>query len=381
MRIFAPYSMCVTTRVSTISLWNTWRGERSRGALQLDEALKAAAEIADALDKAHQQGVIHRDLKPSNVMLTKSGIKLLDFGLAKLKQAELPAAHSTLPYRADVTAHGTILGTLQYMAPEQLEGQDADARTDIFAFGAVLYEMVAGKKAFVGKSQATLISAIVSAEPEPLAKLQPMTSPALEHIVKSCLSKDADDRWQRAHDVMTQLKWIAEGGSQIGIPAPAAAGWRKRERLWWVLLAVTALLVMAMALPTVRYFQGPPEPDEIRFLITTPNLLNNLSPVTISPDGRSVAFIASTSTAARAAVLSPFLKPYSTLSGSQGLSSSFSPATRIYGIKLSACSPANALLKSPSVASTWERRELTGCSAWSWGAERSGFPRGDCITI
>src|SRR6516165_4988042 len=133
-----------------------------KGALPLDEALKVAIEIADALDKAHRQGVVHRDLKPSNVMLTKSGAKLLDFGLAKLKrEAQRPPTMSALPTNADVTAKGTILGTLQYMAPEQLEGEEADGRTDTFAFGAILYEMVTGKRAFEGKSQASLISAIM----------------------------------------------------------------------------------------------------------------------------------------------------------------------------------------------------------------------------
>src|SRR5262250_2268185 len=144
-----------------------------KGALPLDEALKTAIEIADALDKAHRQGVVHRDLKPGNVMLTKSGAKLLDFGLAKLKQeTQQQTTLSALPTNADVTAKGTILGTLQYMAPEQLEGEEADARTDIFAFGAMLYEMVTGKKAFEGKSQASLIASIMQVDPPSIRLLQ-----------------------------------------------------------------------------------------------------------------------------------------------------------------------------------------------------------------
>src|SRR5262249_44825458 len=153
-----------------------------RGALPLDESLRVAIEIADALDKAHRQGVTHRDLKPSNVMLTKSGTKLLDFGLAKLKQSELTPTVSGLPTRKDVTAQGTILGTLQYMSPEQLEGQEADARSDIFAFGTVLYEMVTGKKAFEGRSQASLIAAIMHFAPPDITTLQPMSPPLLERV-------------------------------------------------------------------------------------------------------------------------------------------------------------------------------------------------------
>src|SRR6516225_207251 len=160
-----------------------------KGALRLDEALKIAIEIADALDKAHRQGVVHRDLKPSNVMLTKSGAKLLDFGLAKLKQETQQApTMSMMPTNADVTAKGTILGTLQYMAPEQLESQKADARTDIFAFGAVLYEMVTGKKAFEGKSQASLIAAIMHIDPPGILALKPMTPAVLDRLAKACLA-------------------------------------------------------------------------------------------------------------------------------------------------------------------------------------------------
>src|SRR5262249_42493330 len=153
----------------------------------LDESLKVAIAIADALDKAHAQGVTHRDLKPSNVMLSKSGPKLLDFGLAKLKQpTPRSGSLSDSAVSRDATAPGTILGTMQYMAPEQLEGKEADARTDIFAFGAVLYEMLTGKKAFEGKSRALLISSIMTAEPQPLSKVQPMASPALEYVVRRC---------------------------------------------------------------------------------------------------------------------------------------------------------------------------------------------------
>ena len=166
-------------------------------------------EIADALDKAHRQGIVHRDLKPGNVMLTKSGVKLLDFGLAKaMAPASQKSSLTSLPTQQGLTQEGTILGTFQYMAPEQLEGKDADARTDIFAFGAVLYEMATGKKAFSGTSQASLITAIMSSEPPPISAVQPMSPPALDRVVKTCLAKDPEDRWQSAADVGGELRWI-----------------------------------------------------------------------------------------------------------------------------------------------------------------------------
>src|ERR1700682_4865969 len=189
-----------------------------KGPLPLEQVLQYAIEIADALDKAHRKGVTHRDLKPGNIMLTKTGTKLLDFGLAKLKQEVAPAnvQLSQLPTANDpLTAQGTILGTLQYMAPEQLEGKEVDARTDIFAFGVVVYEMATGKKAFEGKSQASLIAKILETDPPPISSLQPMTPPALDRVVKRCLAKEPDERWQSASDLTHELKWVAESGSQI----------------------------------------------------------------------------------------------------------------------------------------------------------------------
>src|SRR5712691_7198646 len=190
--------------------------------LPLEQVLQFAIEIADALDKAHRKGVTHRDLKPGNIMLTKAGTKLLDFGLAKLRQDAAPAIPlSQLPTataKDAVTQEGTILGTLQYMAPEQLEAKEADARTDIFAFGAVVYEMLTGRKAFEGKSQASLIAAILEREPPPMSALQAMTPPALDRAIKRCLAKDPDNRWQSVRDLSQELKWIAESGSQTAAP-------------------------------------------------------------------------------------------------------------------------------------------------------------------
>src|SRR3984893_11904993 len=221
----------------------------ARGPLPLDQVLQYAIEIADALDKAHRKGVTHRDLKPSNIMLTKSGTKLLDFGLAKLREGVAPAVPlSQLPTGKDpITAQGTILGTLHYMAPEQLEGKEADARTDIFAFGTVVYEMATGKKSFEGKSQASVISEIMSSDPQPMSSLQPMTPPSLDRVVRTCLVKDPTERWQSANDLKRELKWVSESGSQTGTPAPTVARHKSRERLLAGMAAI-AVVVAILAL-------------------------------------------------------------------------------------------------------------------------------------
>jgi serine/threonine protein kinase len=186
-----------------------------KGPLPLEQTLRFGMQIADALDKAHRQGIVHRDLKPGNVMLTKTGVKLLDFGLAKaVAPARSPLEVTSLPTQgAPVTREGTLLGTVQYMAPEQLEGKEADARTDIFALGIVLYEMATGKKAFSGATQASLISSILRDEPAAISQVQPMSPPSLDRIVQTCLAKDPEDRWQSAADVKRELRWIGEGPS------------------------------------------------------------------------------------------------------------------------------------------------------------------------
>src|SRR5262252_4319753 len=184
----------------------TLSGRLAKGALQLEQTLRYGQEIADALDRAHRQGIVHRDLKPANVMLTKSGVKLLDFGLAKAMAAPSEKGSLTsLPTQQGLTQEGTILGTFQYMAPEQLEGKEADGRTDIFAFGAVLYEMATGRKAFTASTQASLITAIMSSDPPSIASLQPMSPAALDRVVRTCLAKDPEERWQSAADIKREL--------------------------------------------------------------------------------------------------------------------------------------------------------------------------------
>src|SRR5262245_17379870 len=193
-----------------------------KGPLPTEHLLRTAVEIATALDQAHRQGVIHRDLKLGNIMLTKTGAKLLDFGLAKrtAREGETPGE----PARGDarpptnsetLTEEGMILGTLEYMAPEQVEGKEADSRTDIFAFGVVMYEMATGRKAFAGDNKASLAAAILTLDPPAITTIQPLTPPALERLVEKCLQKDPDERWQTSRDLTSELKWIAEAGGGL----------------------------------------------------------------------------------------------------------------------------------------------------------------------
>src|SRR5215471_2511442 len=276
------------------------------GPLPSDQTLALAIQIADALDKAHRAGIVHRDLKPGNIMLTKSGAKLLDFGLARLNQDPLQADASltSLPTeRHSLTGEGTILGTFQYMAPEQLEGVAADSRTDIFAFGTVLHEMATGKKAFSGKSQASLIGAILHGEPPPISTLQPMTPPALDRVVKRCLAKDPDDRWQSAGDLASELRWIAESGSQAGVPAPVVAQ-RKRQR--WIPWLAAGIFALVAAIAGLLYLQTDRTPPRALQAYLPPPVGTDYFfsgdsagfPV-ISPEGDRVAFVATDEHAAR----------------------------------------------------------------------------------
>ena len=275
-----------------------------KGPLPIEQVLQYAIEIAGALDKAHRKGVTHRDLKPGNIMLTKAGTKLLDFGLAKLKQEATPAVPlSQLPTaeKDSLTAHGTILGTLQYMAPEQVEGKtgEIDSRTDIFAFGAVVYEMATGKKAFEGKSSASVMAKILERDPPPMSSLQPMTPSALDRIVKRCIAKDPDERWQSATDLTNELKWTAEGGSQAGVVAPVGPSARSgRKRLAWAAAAaVLALTTIALGIGFV--LRAPKAAQPLPAVRVSAEIgadatlsISVAANAILSPDGTRLAFIA-----------------------------------------------------------------------------------------
>jgi Tol biopolymer transport system component len=267
-----------------------------RGPLPAEQTLRYAAQIADALAKAHKLGITHRDLKPANVMLTKSGAKLLDFGLAKHSgKAPLADALTEMTLeQAKLTSAGMIVGTFQYMAPEQLEGKEADARTDIFALGELIHEMATGKPAFSGKSRASLIAAILTTEPAPISQLQPMTPVALEHVVKKCLAKDPDERWQSAGDLASELSWILAAGSQAGTAATSIIPRKRRERAIWIGAGVALAVIAAYAgwqIGLGGLSRGP-----VHLTITLPadkTLFNNSTvPVTISPDGSVVVYSA-----------------------------------------------------------------------------------------
>ncbi len=271
----------------------------ARGRLPLDQVIRHAKEMAGALDKAHRHGVVHRDLKPGNVMLTKAGAKLLDFGLAKLRPA---AQAGEKGLSAEVTPHqpltrtGGIIGTLPYMAPEQLEGKEADARADLFAWGAVVYEMATGRKAFEGKSPASLIAAILEHDPLPMSIPEREAPRALERVLRACLKKDPDERWQTARDLSLELEWLAEEVSG----APVAIR-RRSKRLAWIFAAVMLLGIVASLafldtsdrrsefVSQVRFSVSPPE--GVTFTSTD---TGGVTPqIAVSPDGQYLAFVAS----------------------------------------------------------------------------------------
>ncbi|MGA2002759.1 MAG: protein kinase [Terriglobales bacterium] len=260
-----------------------------KGPLPPEQTIRFAAQIADALASAHKRGITHRDLKPSNIMLTKSGTKLMDFGLAK--QAGPAPLAAALPEmtteQSKLTGEGTIVGTFRYMAPEQLEGKEADARTDIFGLGEVIYEMATGKPAFSGKSRASLIAAILTAEPQPMAALQPLTPPALERVVKKCLAKDPDERWQNASDLASELNWIAEAGSQATETGRVPLGPKRWEHTAWLLAAMFFLMMMTAGVAWWNKTNQRPRP--MYFHASVPFPANDLA---LSLDGRMLAIVA-----------------------------------------------------------------------------------------
>ncbi|MEP6995693.1 MAG: protein kinase, partial [Acidobacteriota bacterium] len=265
----------------------------AKGPVPLEQTLRYGVEIADALDKAHRQGIVHRDLKPGNVMLTKSGVKLLDFGLAKAMAPAVPRSQLTsAPTQQGLTQEGTILGTFQYMAPEQLEGREADARADIWALGCLLYEMATGRPAFSGSSQASLISAIMTSEPAPMSTLQAAPPGSVERLVRRCLAKDPERRYQSARDAGLGLEEIRETGEGPSEPSRAARG--RREAAGW-LAAALLLLALLGALVLPRRARGPAPGASIRFTIPPPPGAAYQVMPAISPDGRRLVFVATTS--------------------------------------------------------------------------------------
>ena len=279
-----------------------------KGRLPLDQVYRLGAQIADALDKAHKRGIVHRDLKPGNIMLTRSGVKLLDFGLAKLHPDSAPADSICTTFIAGapdshnaaepLTDRGVLVGTLPYMAPEQLDGKEADTRTDLWALGCVLYEMVTGQRAFAGDGQASVISSILTAEPPRTSERQPLAPADLDRLIRTCLAKDPEERWQSAHDLMAELRWIAERSSELGT-APLAGGqgtaaaWAAtlRQRRGRALAAAAILLALGLgAAVALRPRAGGPETT--RFVVLSP-LDGDFAPgLAVSPDGRQLAFVA-----------------------------------------------------------------------------------------
>ena len=269
-----------------------------KGPLPLEQVLQFAIEIADALDKAHRKGVTHRDLKPGNIMLTKAGTKLLDFGLAKLRQDAAPAIPlSQLPTataKEAVTQEGTVLGTLQYMAPEQLEAKEADGRTDIFAFGAVVYELATRKKTFEGKTSASIMAKILEVDPPSMSSLQPMTPPALDRVVMRCLAKDPDERWQSANDLTNELKWIAEGPGQTAAISTAGPTRKNLSKtVIWGAAAVVACVIVGIA---AWMLKPAPAKPVMRFTMSLPPgqrlSLIGYPAIAISPDGARLVYAA-----------------------------------------------------------------------------------------
>ena len=339
-----------------------------KGPLPLEQVLKLGAQIADALDKAHRNGVVHRDLKPGNIMLTSAGAKLLDFGLAKLAAPLASLATLTATKReSPVTEQGTIVGTFQYMSPEQVEAKELDGRSDIFSLGSVLYEMLTGKKAFEGKSQLSVASAILEKEPAPIGTPKPMTPPALDHAIRCCFAKDPEDRWQTARDLAHELKWISDSGSQPGATAGLPAQGKLSQRVAWGVATIG--LVGAVALLAALFFRASPAVQPIRASLLPPQNSSFLPyNFAVSPDGRQLAFVAlgpdgKTALWVRALSISAAQQ----VNGTEGVSFPFwSPDSRQIGFF------ADARLKTVDVASDAVQVLCDAFFAWGGTWNRDG---------
>jgi len=325
-----------------------------KGPLPVEQVLKVAIEIADALEKAHRQGMIHRDLKPGNIMLTKSGAKLMDFGLAKARvvpgtaSTNLPGGPLTpstptlnvsiltSPVAA-LTQKGAIVGTFQYMAPEVLQGSEADARSDIFSFGCVLYEMATGNRAFDGKSQVGVLAAILEKEPEPISSAQPFAPPALDRLIRNCLTKDPDQRWQSAHDLKVQLQTISEMGSKAGVPVAVVGARRQHRQLLGALGAIGWVLALGALIGALYYSrlasdERQPTRAEVDLPTGTSMIFGAFGGIAISPDGRKVAFPSAASNVAIIWIRDLESGKASSVAGTDGASFLFwSPDSRMVG--------------------------------------------------
>jgi len=361
----------------------------AKGPLPTELVLKHGIEICEGLERAHRSGVVHRDLKPGNIMLTKAGAKLMDFGLAKAVAtgptpiSSLSVTLNTPPESHPLTAQGTVVGTFQYMSPEQVEGKAVDARSDIFSLGAVLYEMATGKRAFEGKTTASVIAAVLEREPPPISSVQPVSPPALDRTVKTCLAKDPDARFQAVHDLKLQLTWIAEGASSSASQAAFARPSSKRkrlERLGWMVAAGLALLLLALAgwlarrprtaesAPVLAFI---PPPRDTRFLAFG----FGAGPVAVSPDGTKLAFSAIDSNGAIKLWVRPLVARDATaITGTENASAPFwSPDSRSIGFfadaKLKTLDLANGNIQVLSDVSQEGSGSVPVGTSASWGSD------------
>ncbi len=339
-----------------------------KGPIAYDEVLQIAIQISTALESAHRQGLVHRDLKPGNVMLTKDGAKLLDFGLAKLTIDSAQNKNvSNLTMTTPLTGVGTILGTMQYMAPEQLEGKEADVRSDIFSFGALLYEMITGKRAFEGSSQATLIAAIIEREPVSISSMVPITPPLFERLVKKCLSKDPDKRWQSISDLCDELRWISQAGSQVGLPMHLA---KKRKFKFTIARIVGAVAIMISLILSYMLFMQPKEKIYTNRFSLSPSMetpeIRSVNWSRISPDGRLIAFRATDTLGVTMLWIRPLnsLEPYP-LRGTENIARQFwSPDSKFIAFFKS-----NQLYKIPVAGGPAQLLCETNGADGNWGTK------------